>query len=151
MIPKAIEGSTSRYIVSFTLEIPSILGDAKTINHQPFNGWRKTKGRESKHREVERNAVGALVENFPSCRRIFPTVTRQPLPNMKIEIAGNRCLGETKYEGNNVIKICVLSYFILKKIVIQRIDFKARFHSIELISIPFDFIYTLVDRSSMSV
>lgn len=95
--------------------------------------------------------VGALVENFPSCRRIFPTVTRQPLPNMKIEIAGNRCLGETKYEGNNVIKICVLSYFILKKIVIQRIDFKARFHSIELISIPFDFIYTLVDRSSMSV
>lgn len=33
----------------------------------------------------------------------------------KIEIAGNRCLGETKYEGNNVIKICVLSYFILKK------------------------------------
>lgn len=70
---------------------------------------------------------------------------------MKIEIAGNRCLGETKYEGNNVIKICVLSYFILKKIVIQRIDFKARFHSIELISIPFDFIYTLVDRSSMSV
>ena len=59
--------------------------------------------------------VGALVENFPSCRRIFPTVTRQPLPNMKIEIAGNRCLGETKYEGNNVIKICVLSYFILKK------------------------------------
>lgn len=38
MIPKAIEGSTSRYIVSFTLEIPSILGDAKTINHQPFNG-----------------------------------------------------------------------------------------------------------------
>lgn len=95
--------------------------------------------------------VGALVENFPSCRRIFPTVTRQPLPNMKIEIAGNRCLGETKYEGNNVIKICVLSYFILKKIVIQRIDFKSRFHCIELISIPFDFIYTLVDRSSMSV
>lgn len=95
--------------------------------------------------------VGALVENFPSCRRIFPTVTRQPLPNMKIEIAGNRCLGETKYEGNNVIKICVLSYFILKKIVIQRIDFKGRFHCIELISIPFDFIYTLVDRSSMSV
>lgn len=38
MIPKAIEGSTSRYIVSFTLEIPSILGDAKTINHHPFDG-----------------------------------------------------------------------------------------------------------------
>lgn len=53
MIPKAIEGSTSRYIVSFTLEIPSILGDAKTINHHPFDGWRKTKGRASKHREVE--------------------------------------------------------------------------------------------------
>ena len=75
----------------------------------------RARNRASKHREVERNAVGALVENFPSCRRIFPTVTRQPLPNMKIEIAGNRCLGETKYEGNNVIKICVLSYFILKK------------------------------------
>lgn len=73
MIPKAIEGSTSRYIVSFTLEIPSILGDAKTINHQPFNGWRKTKGRASKHREVERTRGCArrklpfLPQDFPDC------------------------------------------------------------------------------------